>query len=129
MTEFVLKKSIWTVDTIVSIGFGAYLGYELQVEADSAERHLNRILLSTFVGGISYLLAYAASFVLRKRIARIPSWLWLGIVGSIIYAFANATVTFSIIGWNPKMGLTIPAYVIGLLPYMPRKIIVGTVVA
>src|SRR5437762_2893101 len=121
MIEFVLKKSLWSLDAMASVSFGAYLGYELQVEAESGDTHLNRILLSAFIGGISYLLAYAASFILRKRIARVPSWLWLVIVGSMIFAFGNAVVIFSVISWNPNLGLTIPEYVRGLLPYMPGK--------
>lgn len=127
MWEFVFKRNLWVVDLIVCLSFGALMGYIIQVEGESGESRPERVMFATFIGCFSYLLGYAASICIGKRISRVPSWMLLGVSGSVILAFGNGIVLFAVGSWNPHVYPTFLDLLQSLLPYIPEKVIFGSI--
>ncbi len=90
MKDFVLKKDFWLLDLIAAVSFGAFVSYALQFVADSGQFSSGNLTPAAFVGGVSYFLACVIALLLRKRFNSLPSWVWLGIGGSVVLAVLSA---------------------------------------
>lgn len=126
ITQF-LFTSFWTFDVFVSVLAGTYLGYVIQIEADSGDIFYEEILRSTLFGLTSYLLAFIVGFLLRNRFPKITSWMWMGILGSIIFAFNLCFINYLIENFVSKGQRSFTEYFIWLLPTMVMKFI-GSVI-
>ena len=128
MKEFIFKSKYWTFDLITCICFGLYFGRFMQIEADSGESHPDKFFWSMFTGAISYILAFFLAIVLRNKTVKMPSWVWLGVLGSIIFAFNNGVVSFFITTWTLKQSRSITEYFWWLFPTMFSKFISGIII-
>lgn len=118
MFEFVFKKNFWLLDLVASMVFGVVVGYALQLIADSGERLPEQLVLAAVIGGSSYFLAYLLSLPLRGRFRKIPSWVWLGVGGSFLFALGKGVVIFAIKSWDRSLSQTSTEQFVSLLPFM-----------
>lgn len=128
MKDFVFKKDQWLLDLAVCASFGVFFGYVGQVEADSEGTHPEGVVLATFIGGFSYVLVYLTAIPFRERIKRVPSWVWLGVVGSILKAFGIGAIVFAVKSWDPNRSLSVPQHLSRLVPYMMGNIMFLSIV-
>ena len=120
------ERSLWTFDLIACISFGVYVGRVLEVEAESGESHPDRVYLAMVIGGFSYLLAYGCSFFLRNRPLNPPSWVWLSIVGSTLFAFNSGVADFFITNVEYNRSRSVVEYFWSLFPAMLSKFLIGS---
>lgn len=94
--KFVLKLMLdnhWTADLIVGLLISITWSRFVQTEPDDGEYSLIAIL----IGAGSYLFACLLSFKIR----RMPTLLWIPVIGSIVYAFNWMVVYFLLYNWDP----------------------------
>lgn len=93
-------RNYWELDLVASLVSAVIFGYWTQVIADSGSKDYEKIIWSILIGVFSYVLPYIASICFRGGKYRI-SWIWVGIGGSIVYAFNLKVIRYSIANWNP----------------------------
>ncbi len=126
MKDYIFKESFWPIDLTACVVLGALIGHSIGVESGSGgEVYPERILLMTFIGGVSYILAFVILLLFKQSSGRLPDWFWLGIVGSMIFAFINQGIIFPIVNWNPSRPQPTLEYVGALAPFMIRGFIIG----
>jgi hypothetical protein len=82
---------MWLFDFFVALIFVGSAAYTLQVKlADEGIPDAKQITWSIVICFAAYLLSLILAIPFLDRLARIPSWLWIGLVGSSLLAFGNA---------------------------------------
>jgi len=92
-----LSPMYWSTDIIVAMAFSFVLGRFDQSMADSGKEMPNAVALSIFIAIGSYVLAILPLFICRNRTRVLPSWFWIGVVGSMVYSFNRMIVYFTIV--------------------------------
>ena len=87
-----LFENSWKLDFALALIFASIYGYKMQVFADSGGRNIENILFSMSVAIGSYIFIYCLSFYARYKIKNLLSWIWIGGIGSAMYAFNWAFV-------------------------------------
>ena len=84
------------MDLAIALAFAIIVGRSLQVFADSGEVITEKVIYSVLVAAGSYLLS-ALPFLFSRRLKNtVPSWIWIGVVGSFVYGFSRFVVVFTI---------------------------------
>jgi hypothetical protein len=94
MKDFFFRKNLFLLDLTVSIVFGAYLGRYMQLAADSGEHHPDKLIGSLLVGGFSFLLAFAVSWIASFKFSKSLGWLVLLFGGPLFFAISSRAVMF-----------------------------------
>jgi hypothetical protein len=86
-------NNLWPVDLFTAMIFSLFIGWFSQKAVDSGEYFPERIALSILIAISSYLLACIFPLLLNQNLL-LPSWFWLGVVGSFIYSFNSVIIYF-----------------------------------
>ncbi len=116
----------WELDLFASLCFSLLIGTFIQLAADSGGRNTRKVLFSIFIASVSYLASYSLSFFSQIRRNRYPSWVWIGALGSILYAFNRMFVYFLVVNWNPTTEDSFQAYLYRLLPIILSHFVWGS---
>ena len=117
MKEFILNKNLWLLDLVTSVVFSAVISYTFQYGADSGQLRPEKLVPATTVGGASYLLAYIIACLFRNRFLTVPSWVWLGVGGSLILVLACGLMSI-LIGRSFPFVTHVVAIVVLVVPFL-----------
>ena len=96
----IFSCNAWKLDLFSAIFFSITFGYIIQIEADSGEVHYPKIALSIITALSSYILIYSCAYFFGLSIFKMPSWIWVGVGGSVLFAFARHILTFAVANWK-----------------------------
>lgn len=88
----------WLTEGFIAVAYGCAAGWGIQLSADSGDYIPEKLWWSLFTGGLSYLCALLIGLGFRQ--SRIPSWVWLGGLGSLIFALARAVIVYTVVNCN-----------------------------
>ena len=111
-----LSENHWKLDLLAALIFGIYSAYIIQVSADSGEKNIEKICWKVSIAIVSYLIACIIPIFLNNKTAKLTSWVWIGVVGSIVYAFNSMFLESFIWNWKYKESKSFIEYFIWLLP-------------
>jgi hypothetical protein len=101
MRDFLLKKDLWTLDLVSSVLFGLGFSYlQRTVGRIINEITLDRILFGMLLALVSYLATFVVALFLRKRLQFLRSWMWMGIVGTLVFLVISQLVYFYPRNWE-----------------------------
>jgi hypothetical protein len=83
------------MDFLFSVSFGAYIGYAIQLSADSGGKYPEKLMGSTIVGLCSFLLAFISAALIGLKFKALPSWLLLSALGPLF-------CVIGLIGWRSQ---------------------------
>ena len=109
------RRNHWYLNLLGMIASGLFVGYERQVIADSGDRFLDKIIVSMFIAGSSYLLAFLL-FPKRETVYKIPSWVLMGVLGSAICFLNLHVIKYSIDNWGYRKSDSVAEYMLAHLP-------------
>ena len=110
-------KNYWGIDFLAGMIFSVMFGRFIQIAADSGEKDIGKIASSILIAGFSYSVFYLVSLFTKLKQSRYPSWLFIGVGGSIFYAFNRMIVYFLIVNWDsPGHSANLFEYLVRLLP-------------
>lgn len=115
MKASAFRRNIWSLDGLVGILFGFWIGYVFQLEADSSSYLPDKILVASLIGGISYLLALFIGLMVRRRF-QIISYLWISISGAMFFAFNKYVIWYLIENYRYSKSTSVSGYILQLLP-------------
>lgn len=109
---------------------GLLIGYERQLLADSGQYDFNKVFVSMLIAGSSYMLAFVLFH--RSQSLRVPSWILVSVVGSILCFLNLHVIKFVIDNWSNGNTFNLKNYIIGFFIITPiysfiALIIVGTI--
>jgi len=84
MWHLFIHRKLYFFDAIVSATVGTCIGYEIQLSADSGERHLEALISSLTVGLFTFLFAFVIATLINLRFRAIPYWLLLTLLGPLL---------------------------------------------
>lgn len=61
---------------------------------------LDRILFQMLIAAVAYLATFVVALALRKKLKFIRSWIWMGLIGTLIYLVIGNLVHFYPSGWE-----------------------------
>ena len=111
-------KSNLLIEAIICVGFGLFTGYVSQIEADSGDYIPESIYRSVLAGGLSYFFATFVAWAAHLRFRKFPTWVLLGMVGTIFWAFTRCVVLYYITNLYLKGSSSAGQYFLQLLPDM-----------
>lgn len=123
------RRNFWLLDGLIGIVFGLWIGYELQLVADSGGFLFKEIFTAALIGAFSYFLAFVIGFSLSKKLQRIPSWVFISVLGSLFFAFNKYIVLYLIENWNSRESDSIIQYILQLLPQQIISFVFITILA
>ncbi len=94
MKEKTFSKSFWIFDGLIGTVFGFLIGRISQVTADSGEFLFKKVLTASLIGMFSYLLAFLVGFLFSGKFRKFPSWIWITILGAMLFAFNKYIVWY-----------------------------------
>jgi len=106
------KRNFWTFDGLIGIAFGLWIGYSLQLEADSGTFLFRSVLTAALIGAFSYFLALFAGFLLSKKFRKIPSWVYISVLGAVFFAFNKYVVLYLIKNWQYRESESVAEYIL-----------------
>ena len=122
--QSIISSSYWSRDIGAALTFVVFFGRFVQNAVDNQEKNSQKLIAATIVGVVSYLLPA----LLSLRFERIPSWVWIGGFGSLLYAFNWAIVYFLIVNWNSeKEADGVIAYLSRVIPLISPRFIYATI--
>ena len=78
----------YKIITLISVlTAGLYVGYDRQIIADSGDLNLQKVYISVFIGGVSYLIGFLFLFW-KDSFFKVPNWIFIIFLGSLICAIA-----------------------------------------
>jgi hypothetical protein len=100
-----------------SVVSGLCIGFFRQRIADSGELRINKVAMSMFIAGSSYLVAFL--FLNRRRNmskSKVPANIFMTVLGSAIFAFSIHVVYDAIYNWRYRKTDSLVAYILWRLP-------------
>lgn len=121
----VFVVSSWKFDLISSLLFSLIFGWFIQIAADSGQRAPLKVLFSIVICGLSFVLIYALSILVNQDKIKTPSWIWIGVLGSVVYAFNRQVVVYLYHNWQFRQSDSIGQYLSWVLPSAAYAFIVS----
>ena len=115
MKEDSFRRSFWIFDGLIGVAYGIWIGNTLQLVADSGEYLYEKVLTASLIGAFSYLTALFVGFLLSRKFRKIPSWLWMSVLGAMFFAFNKYVVWYLIENWNSRKSDSISEYLLWLM--------------
>jgi hypothetical protein len=126
--EFFLNRTLWLLDLVICITFGAYAGYWGQIAADSGEIYPDKVVRAIIFGGLSYIFAFPPALILRRKFSSAPGWVSFGMLGAFFFAVSKGVVLFFITNLDSDDPQSLGEYVWSLLPHMIDSVIGLTII-
>ena len=103
MIAFLFRRNHFILDLLVSLLWGAYLGYFLRNESDSGvEYHPDLYVKAAIVGAISSLIAWLISFLIRAKTCRLRTLLLYVFLQPLFFGLGYRGMMFvEWMNWNP----------------------------
>lgn len=123
MSDFGLKANCWKIDLVTSVCLGVLFASVMLNETYSGGEvpSTTEKVLWNSAAAASYVLAFVVGYPLSKIFRYIPSWIWLSVIGSFLFAFFNATVLFAVANWDPIRYPSTGDLLRDLAPYIRSK--------
>jgi len=85
--KFVMKRDRWTLDLAVMLIFGVAAAAWFQIVSDDGAKHYDRILFAIGIAILAYLITFVMGLAI-KRFSFVRSWVWMAMVGALVYEIA-----------------------------------------
>lgn len=119
----VFRQNFWTLDGLIGVLFGLWIGRSFQLIADSGEYISRKVLIAILIGAFSYVLALFVGFLFSKRYQKVPSWLWITVLGAIFFSFNKYAIWYLIENWNTRKSDNILEHTFVLFPQQMVSVI------
>ena len=98
MNDFVRKSltcsTFWYLELILLLIYGVTLGYQGQRLADSGQRNLNKLVIISTAGFVSFLIGSILGFLWKKWRPNHMYWVSAPIIGTILFSLLFGVVWF-----------------------------------
>lgn len=82
-----MKRDRWTLDLAVMLIFGVVAAAWFQIVSDDGAKHYDRILFAIGIAILAYLITFVMGLAI-KRFSFVRSWVWMAMVGALVYEIA-----------------------------------------
>lgn len=138
MKDFLFVKNHFLLNSLAAVSFGAWLGYNLRVEADSGlENQPDLYFQAAFACALSMLIAVVISHLLQNWFRLIPSFLLVGFLAPLFFGLAYRTsILVEGLGWasvsisdlREEFGASVViAFIFGLIPFVIYLLVIRLV--
>lgn len=122
MTHSIIRKNLPLLDILVSAAFGAYIGYTVQLSADSGNSVPDKLTGSLLVGLCSFLAASLIALVVSFKFKSIPSWLLLAFSAPFLFIIGLMFWRYELAAVGPGLGLALIVFIPFLLALILSRI-------
>lgn len=112
------KNQLKYIDLCALLISGFLIGYYGQISADSGERYTEKILISMLISGSSFFLSYILLSRTSDYYKKIPKWIQMCFLGSILCYLSLHVIKYSIDNWKYRNSDSIFEYIEKIAPHM-----------
>ena len=111
MMQSIIRKNLPLLDILVSAAFGAYIGYTVQLSADSGDSFPDKLTGSLLVGLCSFLGASVVALLVSFKFKSIPSWLLLAFLAPFLFIIGLMLWRYELAAAGPALGLALIVFI------------------